>query len=259
MCLVATQRLWDQYQSEDSVSRRPVSGRPRATTPAEDRFLALSARRRRTTTVPQLVADHFQASGRRISATTVRNRLHNAGLYARRPVVCVTLNGRQRRNRLCWAREHVSWTQQQWASVLFTDESRFTMESDSGRLLIWREQRTRYHQSNTVERHSYRGGGILVWAGISLGGHTDLHEFHGGTVTGLRYRDETLDPYVRPYAAAIGNDFILMDDNARPHRARIVEGVSGGSRFGTNGMASLISRPESDRTSLGLSWQRLLL
>ncbi|GFW58458.1 HTH_Tnp_Tc3_2 domain-containing protein [Trichonephila clavipes] len=131
-------RLWDQYQSEDSVSRRPVPGRPRATTPAEDHFLALSARRRRTTTVPQLVADHFQASGRRISATTVRNRLHNAGLYARRPVVCVSLNGRQRRNRLCWAREHVSWTQQQWTSVLFTDESRFTMESDSGHLLIWR-------------------------------------------------------------------------------------------------------------------------
>ncbi|GFU01026.1 uncharacterized protein TNCV_1816461 [Trichonephila clavipes] len=89
-------------------------------------------------------------------------------------------------------------TQQQWASVLFTDESRFTMESDSGRLLTWREQRTRYHQSNTVERHSYRGGGILVWALISLGGHTDLHMFHGGTVTGLRYRDETLDPYVPP-------------------------------------------------------------
>ncbi|GFY31400.1 transposable element Tcb2 transposase [Trichonephila clavipes] len=72
------------------------------------------------------------------------------------------------------------------------------------RLLIWREQRTRYHQSNTVERHSYRGGGILVWAGISLGGHTDfLHVFHGGTVTGLRYRVEILDPYVRPYAAAL--------------------------------------------------------
>ncbi|GFY30130.1 transposable element Tc3 transposase [Trichonephila clavipes] len=184
------QRLWDQYQSEDSVSRRPVPGRPRATTPAEDRFLALSARRRRTTTVPQLVADHFQASGRRISATTVRNRLHNAATMG-----------------FCAVHRRV----------------RFTMESDSGRLLIWREQRTRYHQSNTVERHSYRGGGILVWAGISLGGHTDLHVFHGGTVTGLRYRDEILDPYVRPYAAAIGNDFILMDDNARPHRARIVE------------------------------------
>ncbi|GFX29968.1 transposable element Tcb2 transposase [Trichonephila clavipes] len=114
--------------------------------------------------------------------------------------LCAFPNGRQRRNRLCWAREHVSWTQQQWASVLFTDESRFTMESDSGQVVeSW------------------------FWAGISLGGHTDLHVFHGGTVTGLRYRDEILDPYVHPYAAAIGNDFILMDDNARPHRARIVE------------------------------------
>ncbi|GBO34350.1 hypothetical protein AVEN_207627-1, partial [Araneus ventricosus] len=52
---------WDQYQSEDSVSRRHISGRPRVTTPAENRFLALSARRRRRTTVPQLVADHFVA------------------------------------------------------------------------------------------------------------------------------------------------------------------------------------------------------
>ncbi|GBN79479.1 Transposable element Tcb2 transposase [Araneus ventricosus] len=124
---------------------------------------------------------------------------------------------------LCWAREHVSWTRQQWGSVLFTDESIFILESDSGRLLIWREQRTRYYQSNTLENHSYRGGGIMVLAGISLGGHTDLHVFHGGTLTGVRYRDEILDPYVRPYAGAIGNDFILMDGNARPHRAVVVE------------------------------------
>ncbi|GBM95121.1 hypothetical protein AVEN_258185-1 [Araneus ventricosus] len=97
------QRLWDQYQSEDSVSKRHVSGQSRVTTPAEDRFLALPARRKRSTTVPQLVADHFVSSGRRISATTVRRPLHNAGLYARRPVVCVPHNGRQRRARLCWA------------------------------------------------------------------------------------------------------------------------------------------------------------
>ncbi|GBL93092.1 Trimethylguanosine synthase [Araneus ventricosus] len=63
----------------------------------------------------------------------------------------------------------------------------------------------------------------MVWAGISLGGHTDLHVFHGGTLTGVRYQDEILDPYVHPYAAAIGSNFILMDDNARPHRAVVVE------------------------------------
>jgi transposase len=42
-------------------------------------------------------------------------------------------------------------------------------------------------------------------------------------MTGVRYRDEILDGYVRPYAGAVGPEFILMDDNARPHRARVVE------------------------------------
>ncbi|GBN07155.1 hypothetical protein AVEN_149613-1 [Araneus ventricosus] len=87
--------------------------------------------------------------------------------------------------------------------------------------MIRRGQRTRYHQS--FERHSYRGSGIMVWAEISLGGDTNVLVFHGGTLTFVRYRDEMLDPHVCPYAGAIGNDFILIDDNARPHRAVVVE------------------------------------
>ncbi|GFY33384.1 transposable element Tcb2 transposase [Trichonephila clavipes] len=38
-----------------------------------------------------------------------------------------------------------------------------------------------------------------------------------------RREDEILRPIVVPYAAAIGDDFILMDDNSRPHRANLVE------------------------------------
>ncbi|GFS76051.1 HTH_Tnp_Tc3_2 domain-containing protein [Trichonephila clavipes] len=87
-------RLWNQYQTKASVSRRHVSGQPRATTPAGDRFIALSARRRRRISVPQLVADHSVASGRRIFVSTVRRRLHNSSLYSRRPVVRVYLNRR---------------------------------------------------------------------------------------------------------------------------------------------------------------------
>ena len=57
----------------------------------------------------------------------------------------------------------------------------------------------------------------MVWAGISLGDYTDLHVFHGGNLTGVRNPDEILDAFVRPYASAIGNDFFLVDDKARPH------------------------------------------
>ena len=63
----------------------------------------------------------------------------------------------------------------------------------------------------------------MVWAGISRGGRTDLHIVMRDMMTGVRYRDEILDVYVRPYAGAIGPQFILMDNNARPRRTRAVE------------------------------------
>ncbi|GFW10699.1 transposable element Tcb2 transposase [Trichonephila clavipes] len=44
-----------------------------------------------------------------------------------------------------------------------------------------------------------------------------------GPLTARRYRDETLRPIVVPYAAAIGDSFILMDDNCSPHRANMEE------------------------------------
>jgi hypothetical protein len=38
---------------------------------------------------------------------------------------------------------------------------------------------------------------------------------------GIRYQDEILHPIVRLYAGAMGYDFFIMDDNARPQRTRV--------------------------------------
>ncbi|GFW22681.1 uncharacterized protein TNCV_2764931 [Trichonephila clavipes] len=58
--------------------------------------------------------------------------------------------------------EHTLWTPQQWSCVMFSDESRFSLQSDSRRALIWRAPGTRYLQENTIERHRYGGTGRLV-------------------------------------------------------------------------------------------------
>ncbi|GFV85450.1 uncharacterized protein TNCV_3772741 [Trichonephila clavipes] len=42
---------------------------------------------------------------------------------------------------------------------VFRHESRFSLQSDSHRTLIWRAPGTRYHQENTFERHRYGGAG----------------------------------------------------------------------------------------------------
>ena len=50
-------------------------------------------------------------------------------------------------------------------------------------------------------------------------------------MTGVRYRDEVLEPIVVPFAENVGENFILMDDNARPHRARVVTEFLEGHRI----------------------------
>ena len=62
-----------------------------------------------------------------------------------------------------------------------------------------------------------------LWFGQALASteKTDLYVIENGTLTALRYYNEILDQFVRPYAVAIGREFILMDDNARPHRAHV--------------------------------------
>ncbi|GFS87517.1 transposable element Tcb2 transposase [Trichonephila clavipes] len=149
-----------------SAGRRPGQGRKRATTPNEDRYLVLMARRHRNENAILLQYHLRSATGTTVSTKTVRNRLHSVGMYARRPRVCVRLT----------------------SSVRFGS------------------------------------GGVLVYGGYSIDGRTDLYIIRDGPLTACRYRDEILRPIVVPYAAAIGDDFILMDDNCRPHRANLVEG-----------------------------------
>ncbi|GFX43302.1 transposable element Tcb2 transposase [Trichonephila clavipes] len=109
-------RLWRQFQTTGTAIRGFSSGRPRGTTPADDR------------------------------------RLHGGALFARRPVRCVPLTPAHRRRRSLWCREHRNWRDNEWGRVLFTDESRFSLSSDYHRILIWRERGSRNHPSNIIER-----------------------------------------------------------------------------------------------------------
>ncbi|GFY20939.1 transposable element Tcb1 transposase [Trichonephila clavipes] len=105
---------------------------------------------------------------------------------------------------------------------MFSDESRFSLQSDSRLTLIWTATGTRYHQENTIERHRYGGAGWLVWGGIILGSRTDLL-VQSVTMTGYIYRDVILEQHVRLFRGAMGAEFLIMNENARPHRANIVD------------------------------------
>ncbi|GFX28388.1 transposable element Tc3 transposase [Trichonephila clavipes] len=176
-------RLWRQFQTTGTAIRGFSSGRPRGATPADDRYIVLQARRNRRQTAGEIARHTTQTTGRPISRFTVARRLHDA-LY---------------------------------------DESRFSLSSDSHRILIWRERGSRNHPSNIIERDMYGGRGVLIWGGIMLDSGTDLHIFDAGSVNGTRYCKEILLPYVRLFRGAMGLQFLFMDDNAPCHRTVAAE------------------------------------
>ncbi|GFU35410.1 transposable element Tcb1 transposase [Trichonephila clavipes] len=218
------------------------SGRPRGTTPTDDRYIVLQARRNRRQTAGEIARHTTHATGRPISRFTVARRLHGGSLFARRPVRCVPLTPAHRRRRSLWCWEHRNWRDNEWGRVLFTDESRFSLSSDSHRILIWRERGSRNHPSNIIERDRYGGRGVLVWGGIMLGSGTDLHIFDAGSVNGTRYCNEILRPYVRLFRGAMSLQFLFMDDNAPCHRTVAAEQLLESRRLAARTLPTVMIR-----------------
>ena len=100
---------------------------------------------------------------------------------------------------------------------------RFCLRHIDGRLRVWRRNGERHAEVNVQPRHAYNEGSVMVWAGVTADRRTDIVVVPG-ILTGQRYIDEILRPHVVPFLCPMGNNGIFQDDNARPHRARIVDG-----------------------------------
>ena len=111
--------------------------------------------------------DLQQATNVHVSAQTVRNRLHEGGMRARRPQVGVVLTAQHRAGRLAFAREHQDWQIRHWRPVLFTDESRFTLSTCDRRDRDWRRRGERSSARCILKHDRFGGGSVMVWGGIS--------------------------------------------------------------------------------------------
>ena len=107
------------------------------TTAREDRLLVRQPLQNRREIVPQLRTEWMQ-NGIQASNTTVRRQLKEAGLVAHVALKKPLLTAVHRRKRLQFALAHSNWTWINWSVVLWTDESRFTLFQNDGRVFVRR-------------------------------------------------------------------------------------------------------------------------
>ena len=140
-------------------------------------------------------------------------------LAARRPATDPLLTTNQR---LQFAQEHVNWSLEDWKNVLFVDESRFDIHSPDRRQRVWRRPGERYAECIISTRVMFGGGSIMVCGGINFEARTELVVRSRTSLNAVRYVTDILEDHVVPFAQFIGENFLLLHDNTRPHTARVV-------------------------------------
>lgn len=213
-------RLLQRHAATNCTDDRRRSGRPRVTTPGQDRHIRLQHLRDRFRTAVQTATETPGIHNPRISRMTVTRRLHEHNLHARRPYRAPLLTPQHRQRRLQWARQHLRWTRNDWNAVLFSDESRFSLHRADGRERVWRRRGERYAACCIRDVNRWGGGSVMVWGGISFNHRTDIIVLDGN-VTARRYIDQVLTPVVVPFFGNHVDLDVFQQDNARPHVARV--------------------------------------
>ena len=216
-------RVLRRFRETGNYSRRPGQGRPRATTNFQDRFIRLVSLRERFVTARNIQNRLLHVHQLRISTETIRKRLREHQLRPRRPATGPALTVAHRRARLVFAQEPLHWRDEDWSRVLFSDESKFCLWTNDRRTRVYRRTNERYAQCNIIPTTLFGGGSIMVWGGISNEARTELEVFHRVRLTGASYVERVIEPHVMPFAGYIGENFQFMQDNAKPHTARLVQ------------------------------------
>ncbi|GFX00399.1 transposable element Tcb1 transposase [Trichonephila clavipes] len=113
------------------------------------------------------------------------------------------------------------WNVTDRQKVVFSDESRFVLETDDNRVRVWRRSGERYNSPHTVLRHTDRTAGVMIWGRIAYDSRSTLIVIRG-TLTGQRYVDDILRSHVGPFLNGLPGA-IFQHDNARRHTARVAQ------------------------------------
>lgn len=215
-------RMVRRFNETGSYSRRPGQGRKRCTNERDERFLRVYALRNRRVTSFLLKNELHNVRNVVISARTIRRRLKETGLNSRRPAKAPLLSKENRVARMRFAREHRNWTVNDWKRVLFTDETRVSLSSPDGRERVWRRPGERFAQCCISPRIPFGGGSVMFWGGICYDNRTELVPIRPRSMNADFYLENIIVEHVMPFAFFVGDNFLFMQDNARPHVARQV-------------------------------------
>lgn len=126
---------------------------------------------------------------------------------------CITLISANMRTGVAWGRVHRFWTKHQWGTILFTDGSRFRLNTNSRHVFLWRILGINYLASNVRDTDYNDREVFMVWGGNMLDWRMLLPVLGKDSVIDERCREDILVSYARFFNDSVDPNFILTDQN----------------------------------------------
>lgn len=156
-------RIYARFQKTQNVIRKPGSGRPRKSSERQERAITHQIKcnpKRTAMEAKRYSAEHLRHL---VSVWTVRRILRRAKLFARRPAHKPLISKKNRIARIQFARKYGHWNSDDWAKVVWSDESKFCLFSSSGIKWIRRPNGKRFDPKYQIPTVKHGGGNVMVW------------------------------------------------------------------------------------------------
>ena len=159
---------------------------------------------------------------RSLNPRTVHHVLDEVKISLHSSVGAPLLTLKQRRARLAWARDHASWSVQNWRHVLWSDESGRHLGVLSKKPRVWRRPDERLAYNMIHPTHTANCSYVGYWGAISGQGVGPLfiipHTTHMNTASFKSVMEEVMIPYYN----SLSGHYIFQQDGATYHTARSV-------------------------------------
>ena len=145
-CIRQTIRKFDKYST---VATRPGAGRPKKTTNRQTRLIKLEQIRGETNSLTDLVRYANTNMSLSISTSMISRILRQYNLTSYIAPKKPRITPKQRRARIDWCNEHLSWSIPDWSKVIFSNESNYEVPNRKNRMYFrrFRTDRTRFERS----------------------------------------------------------------------------------------------------------------
>lgn len=206
-----------RYKRTGSVEDGKRGSRKPAFTQRESREIFRKVKVNPFISAPKLREQVKEEFGKEVTAQTIRNYVHKAGLRGRSARKKPLISKRNRLRRLNFAREHVSRPMSFWNGILWSDETKINLFGADGGRKVWRSKGQALNPKNIIPTVKHGGGSIMVW-GCMAGKGVGRLDFIDTKMNADVYVD-LLDRNLKQSVREIGlpRNFTFMQDNDPKH------------------------------------------